>query len=322
MQSIQSLPSLNALRVFEAVARHLSFTKAADELHVTPGAVSHQIAALEDLLGIALFRRDGRSIALTPAAETCLPTLTTGINALREAMRLVQADRADRVLTVSVAPAFASRWLLPRLSRFTEAHPDIQLQLSTGLGLIDAVRPEASASLGEKPYDGTSSDLTIRYGRGMHAASRADRLFETAVTPVCSPRLATGAHPLRTPDDLRHHVLLHDDTAYFDDGRADWKVWLAAAGVTAVNAARGPRFSHSALSLDAAADGLGVALGISLLAAHDVDAGRLIMPFELQLPSPYSYYVVYPEAGATRPELMAFRDWLLDEARQTTRRAS
>jgi LysR family glycine cleavage system transcriptional activator len=186
--------------------------------------------------------------------------------------------------------------------------------LSTGLGLIDAVRPEASASLGETSDHGASADLAIRFGRGVYAGCRSDKLFAAAVTPVCSPRLMAGAHPLATPDDLRHHLLLHDDTAYFDDRRPDWKVWLEAAGVTGIDASRGPRFSHSGLALDAAADGLGVALGISLLAAHDVSDGRLVVPFAMELPSSFSYYLVYPEAGADRAPLTAFRDWLLDEA--------
>lgn len=316
MQKLHSLPSLNALRVFEAVARHLSFAQAAEELHVTPGAVSHQIAALENTLGVLLFKRDARAVSLSPAAEACLPTLALGFNALREAIRLLQADAPASALTVSVAPAFATRWLLPRLSRFAAAHPEIELQVSSGMGLIDAVRPEASVSLGETSDHGASADLTIRFGRGVYPGCRSDKLFSVAVTPVCSPRLMTGAHPLNTPDDLRHHLLLHDDTAYFDDRRPDWKVWLEAAGVTGIDASRGPRFSHSGLALDAAADGLGVALGISLLVAHDVDAGRLVVPFAVQLPSSFAYYLVYPETATERAPLTAFRAWLLEEARR------
>jgi len=312
-----SFPSLNALRVFEAAARHRSFAQAAEELHVTPGAVSHQIAGLEDTLGVQLFRRDARGVALTPAAEACLPSLTSGFHALRESMRILQADRPAGALTITIAPAFASRWLMPRLSRFATAHPDIALQLSTGLGLIDAVRSEASSSLGERSDHDASADFAIRFGHGVYAGCRSDRLFGVAITPVCSPLLMSGAHPLTRPDDLRHHLLLHDDAAYFDDRRSDWRVWLTAAGVSGVEATRGPRFSHSGLALDAAVDGLGVALGISLLAAHDVEAGRLVMPFPLALPSSFAYYLVYPEGSADRPQLAAFRTWLLDEARST-----
>ena len=316
MQKLHSLPSLNALRVFEAVARRLSFAQAAEELHVTPGAVSHQIAALENTLGVQLFQRDARTVSLTPAAEACLPHLTRGIESLREALRIVQLDRPAGALTVSVAPAFASRWLLPRLTHFTAAHPAIELQLSTGLGLIDTARPETSTSLRAKSDHDTSAELTIRFGRGEYPGFRSDRLFAVQITPVCSPRLLRGAHPLATPDDLRHHPLLHDDTTYFDDRRTDWTVWLDAAGVTGIDTTRGPRFSHAALALDAAADGMGVALGISLLAGQDVADGRLVMPFALALPASFAYYLVYPEASAERPQLTAFRTWLLDEAQR------
>ena len=315
MQKLNTLPSLNALRVFESAARNRSFAQAAEELHVTPGAVSHQIAALENTLGVQLFHRDARGVELTSAAQACLPALTIAFQALRESLRILQADRPAGPLTVSVAPAFASRWLLPRLSHFTAAHPQIELQLSTGLGLIDAVRPEASSSLGERSDHDASADLTIRFGRGVYAGCRSDRLLSAVVTPVCSARLRDGAHPLVGPDDLRHHLLLHDDTTYFDDSRPDWQVWLDAAGVSGIDATRGPRFSHSALALDAATDGLGVALGVSLLAAQDVADGRLVIPFDLTLPSPFAYYLVYPEGSAERPQLAAFRAWLLDEAR-------
>ena len=315
MQKLATLPSLNALRVFEAAARHRSFAHAAEELHVTPGAVSHQIAALENTLGVQLFHRDARGVDLTAAAQACLPVLTSAFQTLRESLRILQADRPSGPLTVSVAPGFASRWLLPRLSHFTDAHPEIELQLSTGLGLIDAVRPEASSILGEKSDHDASADLSIRFGRGVYAGCRSDLLLAATVTPVCSPRLMQGPHPLATPDDLRHHLLLHDDTFYFDDRRPDWQVWLEAAGVTGIDTARGPRFSHSALAMDAATDGLGVALGLTLLAEQDVADGRLAMPFALALPSYFSYYLVYPEGSADRPQLAAFRTWLLDEAR-------
>lgn len=315
MHPLVSLPSLNALRAFEAVARHLSFAKAAEELHVTPGAISHQITALEATLGIPLFHRDGRRVALTAAAEASLPSLTRGFDALREALRVLQAERRDGTLTVHVAPAFATRWLLPRLPAFAARHPDIALRLSTGLGLIDALRSTASSPGGPAEHGGASADVTIRFGRGGYVGTRSERLFNTSVTPVCSPRLLRGRRPLREPADLRDHLLLHDDTVYFDDDRADWDVWLEAAGVSGVDAARGPRFSHTGLALDAAADGLGVALGIPLLTAADVADGRLVTPFALALPSHFAYYLVTPQAGIGSPELAAFRGWLLDEAR-------
>lgn len=310
------LPPLNTLRAFEAAARHLSFTRAAEELHVTPGAVSHQVRALEEYLGVALFRRLTRAVALTEAGQACLPKLTEGFACLAEGVERLRAGEEGGVLVVSAAPAFAAKWLLPRLHRFTAAHPAIDLRLSTGLGLIDAVRPEASASLGEASDPTEDAHLAIRFGTGRYPGFRAEKLFPTSVIPVCSPRLLTGEHPIRTPNDLRRHPLLHNDAVYFDQPRSDWAVWLDEAGVEGVDAERGSRFSHAALALDAAADGLGVALTVSLLAVPDLVAGRLAAPFPLALPSPFAYYLVHPEGTADRPKVAAFRRWLLLEVKR------
>ena len=316
MRAKRRLPPLNALRTFEVAARHLSFAQAAQELHVTPGAVSHQVTALENYLGIALFRRGTRAVALTAAAQACLPKLSEGFDCLSEAVERLGTGEQHGVLTVSVAPAFATRWLLPRLPSFTAAHPEVELRLSTGLGLIDALRPEASVSLGEKSDHRESADLAIRFGRGRYPGCRADKLFAPTVTPVCSPRLLAARQPLRSPGDLRHYSLLHDDTVYFDESRPDWAVWLEAANVEGVDAERGPRFSHTALALDAAVDGLGVALALSLLAEPDISAGRLVAPFQLSLASQFAYYLVYPDGTGDRPRLATFRHWLLGEAKK------
>ncbi len=317
MRATRSLPSLNALRVFEAAARHASFAQAADELHVTPGAVSHQIASLEDSLGTELFRRGTRSVTLTPAGRAFLPKLSEGFAALREAVDALDLESggAERVLTVSVAPAFATRWLLPRLPRFTTEHPDISLSLSTGLGLIDVVRPDASATLGETSDHGAKADLAIRFGRGDYPGHRSDQLLAATVTPVCSPALLRGEHPLKSPRDLQHHVLIHDDTVYFDDPRPDWTVWMEAAGIAGLPTQRGPHFSHTALALDAAEDGLGVALGLSVLTDDDIQAKRLAAPFPITLPTPFGYWLACAEDHCDRPDVMAFRAWLLHEAR-------
>ena len=314
MRATKSLPSLNALRVFESAARHESFVQAAEELHVTPGAVSHQIATLESSLGTELFRRGTRSVVLTTAGRALLPKLSEGFASLREAVDAFDAAAADRTLHVSLAPAFASRWLMPRLPRFASAHPEISLSLSTGLGLIDLVHPDASSTLAAPPEPGTVPDLSIRFGHGEYAGMRSDRLLTPTVTPVCSPSLLRGEHPLRVPGDLAHHVLLHDDTAYFEGDRVDWAAWLTAAGLDPRLAQRGPRFSHSALALDAAEDGLGVALGLSALVETDVAAGRLVTPFALEIPSPFGYWLVSAESVADQPEVEAFRDWMLSQA--------
>jgi LysR family glycine cleavage system transcriptional activator len=315
VRSFRNLRSLNALRVLEAVARLRSFAHAADELHVTPGAVSHQINGLEALLGVTLFKRDARSVTLTPAAEAALPKLSQGFAALRDALALLQADRRRGTLAISVAPAFATRWFLPRLQHFTDDHPDIDLRVAAGSGLIDASRSEASPVIGGDPEAGVAANLAIRFGHGSYPGHRADKLFDAEVTAVCSPRSLIGA----PADAIRAGLLLHDDTIYFDDGRPDWQVWLDGAGIGGIDASRGPRFSHTGLALDAAADGVGFALGIPLLTASDVAAGRLVAPFPFRLPTPFSYYLVYAEADADRPELRLFRDWLLDEVRKATK---
>jgi LysR family glycine cleavage system transcriptional activator len=301
------------LRAFEAAAHHLSFAKAARELSVTSGAISRQIKLLEDYLDAPLFRRLGRAVELTEIARSCLPLLCEGFDRLGEAMDVIRASRAERVLVLAVAPAFAARWLMPRLQRFAAAHPEIELRLSADRALIDELRHEAPAGDGEAGMRIEDADLTIRFGMGRYAGSRVDLLYEVALTPMCTPERAAGPHPLLTPDALRHHALLHDDTVYFSADEPDWAVWLRAAGVEGIDARRGPRFSHAALTLDAAAQGLGVVLGIPALAAADLAAGRLVAPFALHVPSRVAYYLVCPEAASERPEITAFRAWLLRE---------
>ena len=271
------LPSLNALRAFAVAGQHLSFTKAATELHVTQAAISHQIKTLEDQLGIKLFRRAPRGLMLTEAGQAYLPSDAGGI------------------LTVSVLPSFAARWLVPRLRRFRRAHPDIDLRVA------------AEDRLTEFERDGV--DVAIRYGAGNYAGLHTTAIFGESFFPVCSPDLTLGSKPLREPADLRHHTLLHDDV------RMDWPMWLLAAGVAdEVDANRGQSFNDSSLLLQAAADGQGVALGRSTLVADDLEAGRLVKPFSISLPSHYGYYLVYPENYVGRPKVTAFETWLTDEA--------
>lgn len=305
------LPPLNSLRAFEAAARHLSFKKAAEELHVTPAAISHQVKALEDYLGVQLFRRLTRALELTQAAQGFLPKLREGFDSLAEAVADLSEKGMAGSLTVGVAPSFAAKWLVPRLHRFAAAHPEIDLRISASLNLIDALRREASS---DEPAQG--SDLTIRFGRGRYPGFRADKLCSTLVTPVYSPKLVRDGERLDRPEDLRGYTLLHDDTVYFDEERPDWAVWLKEAGVDGIDAARGPHFSHSALAIEAAADGLGVALTLAKLAASELESGRLIAPFKLSLPSKFSYYLVREEGESERPRIAAFREWLLEELRR------
>jgi LysR family glycine cleavage system transcriptional activator len=302
------LPSLNALRAFEAAGRHLSFTRAAEELHVTPAAISHQVKALEAHLGVQLFRRLNRALLLTDAGQLCLPGVGEGFDRLAAAMAGLEERDARGALTVSVSPSFASKWLVPRLERFTTAYPEIDVRVSASMALVDFQREDV--------------DLAIRYGRGKYPGLRVDPLLQDSIAPMCSPRLRDGARPIRVLGDLRRHTLLHDDSMSFDDAAPDWRMWLAAAGVEGVDTDRGMRFSQFDLAIQAAIDGAGVVLGFRSLVADDLAAGRLVIPFDLSLPLSFAYYVVAPEATADRPKVAAFRDWLLAEAAVQTSNAS
>lgn len=288
------LPPLNAMRAFEAAARQLSFTRAADELNVTQAAISHQVKALEEWLGVKLFRRLNRALLLTDAGQAYLPPLREAFDRLAGATERLRADDSRGVLTITTLPSIAARWLVPRLGRFRVAHPDIDLRIDASQHLTDFAREGV--------------DVALRYGRGEWDGMRAERLMTEDFFPVCSPRLLDGDPPLRRPKDLRHHTLLHDDN------RDDWTAWFLAAGIAGGDPARGTGFTDSSLVLQAAAAGQGVALGRGALAAADLAAGRLVRPFDISLPASYAYYVVYPEATAERPKIVAFRDWLMAEA--------
>ena len=299
---MRRLPPLNALRAFEAAARHLSFTKAADELHVTPAAVSHQVKALEAHAGVRLFRRLNNGLALTEAAGKYLPLLTEGFDRLVEAGRHLSGDDGSRVTTVSVLHSVATKWLAPRLARFRRIHPQIDLRIDATDRKVDLLR------------DGI--DLAIRYGAGDSSGHHLEELFTDHVFPVCSPRLVAGPKPLEAPGDLRHHTLLHTDWAERHGGSPDWRAWLKTAGVTDIDAARGPRFTLSSMTIEAAIDGQGVALGQWLFAADDIAAGRLVRPFDLSLPLEAAYYLVVPQTAKEDPAAETFRQWIVDEAAQ------
>ena len=295
---------LNALRTFEAAARRLSFVKAADELHVTPGAISHAVKGLEEFLGVQLFRRLPRGLLLTDAGQFFLPELREGFARLDAAVEQVSEIDARGPLMLSVAPAFAAKWLVPRLQRLSAAYPEIDVRISASLAVVDFQRD--------------SFDAAIRLGRGKYSGLSSTKLFDESVTPMCSPRLLEDRHPLHTPDDLRHHVLLHDDSLDFDPTAPTWSTWLEATGATSVDPSRGSRFSHPDHSLQAAIDGAGVVLGWCNLAAPDLTAGRLVTPFDLALPMGLGFYYVCPEAHADRPKIALLREWLLEEVRTAT----
>lgn len=310
------LPSLNALKAFEATARHSSVKQAAHELSVTPAAVSHQIKALEDHLGVRLFHRRNRALELTDAARACLPKLREGFESLAQAVDQLRARKGGDMLTVSVAPSLAARWLMPRLHRFLEARPQIDVRVSARLRQASEGRRRGAAAE-RATVDAwlADSDVAILYGRGDYPGFRVEKLLALNITPICSPRLLTDPeHPLLRPADLRHHLLLHDDTGDLYDGESFWEVWLRAAGVEGVDLKRGPHFSHAVLAFEAAVEGHGVVATMPVLAEADLHAARLVTPFRLRVPLVSAYYVVSRLEAATRPAVAAFREWLLAEA--------
>ncbi len=295
----KDLPPLTALRAFEAAGRHMSITRAADELSVTAAAVSHQVKALEDYLEVRLFRRTGNSLFLTDAGQAFLPGLRVGFAELERAMNALREHDLRGAFVLSVAPVFATRWLIPRLDGFHGAHPDIDVRISTSLELVDFER------------DGI--DAAIRVGRGRYPGLVAHRLFGESVVPMCSPALLQGEPPLAVPEDLRHHVLLHFDWPAQEQVTPDWGTWLRWTEVKGIDATRGPRFTQPDYAMQAAAEGAGVVLGWRALAQADLDSGRLIIPFDLPLQMDVAFYFVYPEASAERPKLARFREWLLSQ---------
>jgi len=289
------LPPLNALRAFEAAARNLSFTRAAQEMNVTQAAISHQIKGLEDHLGLPLFRRLNRALMLTEEGQTLFPAVRDAFDGLAEATARLHARESGGTLTVSTLPSFAVKWLVPRMSHFQDRHPGIDLRISAKEYLVDFTR------------DGI--DVAIRFGRGTWPGVRAEWLADEALTPVCSPGLLPD---LRRPEDLTQATLLHEDMLPLGTFPT-WDTWLEAAGVEGVDASRGPRFSHTHLMLQAAMDGRGVALGQMVFVADDLASGRLVAPFSFLLPSGFSYYVVCAPAAADRPKIRAFREWAMAE---------
>ena len=290
---------LNSLRAFEAAARHLSFVKASEELFVTPAAVSHQVKRLEEYLGIQLFRRLSRGLLLSEAGQLLATELRDVFLHLDMAMAKVTESDAQGALTISVAPMFAAKWLLPRLQSFEISHPDIDLRMSSTLALVDFQR------------DGI--DAAIRLGHGSYPGLDAVKLFEESVTPMCCPRLLEANRSLSQPDDLRRQVLLHDDSLAFDPATPNWGSWLKAASIDTVDTSRGIRFGQPDHALQAAIDGAGVVLGWRHLAAADIAAGRLVIPFELSLPLGAAFYLVYPQAYINRKKVMMLREWVLSE---------
>lgn len=305
---LRRLPGLVGFRTFESAARHLSFTKAAEELGVTPAAVSHQIRSLEEQLGLRLFWRTSRAMRLTNAGEELLRAVADALPGLSAAVERLRGSDGRRTLTVTASPSFAAKWLVPRLDRFRQDYPEVDVRIDVSERLADFAREDA--------------DIGVRFGNGAYPGLRADRLFEETVFPVCSPKLVTGARPLKHPRDLRHHTLIHSEWQAQGATWPNWRMWLLAAGVDGVDPTRGLHFSQMALALQAAIDGQGVVLGNTSLVADDLQSGKLVRPFELALKgiANFAYYVVSPRSTADLPLVKAFREWLFEEAGETNRR--
>jgi len=268
---------------------------------------------------VQLFHRRNRGLELTEAARECLPKLREGFDSLTQAVERLRARKGGGMLTVSAAPSFAARWLMPRLHRFLESHPEIDLRISARLRQsAEGGRRGAAAERATVDAWLSDSDVAILYGRGDYPGFEVDKLFDLSVTPICSPRLLTDPeHPLLRPADLKHHLLLHDDTGDLYDGVSFWEVWLKAAGVQDVDLSHGAHFSHAVLAFEAAAEGHGVVATMPLLAESDLNAVRLVTPFALRAPLQSSYYLVR-DAARARPDVAAFRKWLLEETAKET----
>lgn len=295
---------LNALRAFEASARHQSFSLAAQELGVTPAAVGQLVRKLEDWLGTPLFIRSNSGkarLVTTEAAQAALPDLQAGFQRLARGLEHLRKDATGDVLTVTVSPAFAAKWLLPRFERFHTVCPDTDVRLEVSLTAVDFVTRQV--------------DIGVRYGTGSWPGLLAEKLMGEEVFPVCSPELLEQLGPLQTARELAGAPLIHDLSM---DGHADfptWEKWFAGAGVVGFGSARVMKINNSAAVLQAAIEGRGIALARSIMAHDELAAGRLVrLLADIRLESRLAYYVVYRAERARLPQLVAFRDWLLDEA--------
>jgi len=297
-----AMPPLSALRAFEAAARHLSLTRAAAELNVTPGALSHQIRALEEMLGVKLFERRVRAIALTAAGRQLYPGLQAGFAHIRDAVASLDAVQDERVLVLSTSPGLTAKWLVPRLYRFAAVYPDIDIRISATAANANFVNDGIDMALRNMAVP-PKTDPALEY----------DKLVDVYFVPVCSPRFLEKHGPVRGPDDLAGLRLIHDESLPAPVARPDWNVWFTAAGIGEVDLRRGLRFNSADHALDAACEGAGVLLTYDMLAYDDLRNGHLVMPFPLALASGRAFYLVRPKNRRRPPAADAFRTWITDE---------
>lgn len=297
----RKLPPLNALRAFEAAARHLSFTRAAEELFVTQAAISHQVKALEDFLDIPLFKRLNRTLRLTDEGQAYYPDVRDALDQLAHATDNLKKSDQNGALTVSVMPSFASLWLVPRIHLFAQRHPDIDVRISADDGVVDFSRDNV--------------DCAVRYGLGDWPHLRSDKFLQENVFPVCAPHYLK-AHPnlAKGPEYLRHHILIHDYGVTLAESHLTWRHWLEKAGVKSVDYTRGPKFSHTYMAIQACMAGEGVVLGRSGLIQKELEAGRLVRLYDFSVSGEIAFYFVSPTHAANRYKIKMFREWLLEEA--------
>lgn len=297
----RKLPPLNSLRAFEAAARHLSFTRAADELFVTQAAISHQVKSLEEYLGLQLFKRLNRALMLTDEGQKYFPEVRDALDQLSNATENLIANENTGILTVSVMPSFASLWLVSRLHHFYQEYPDIDVRISAEDRLTDFSRDDV--------------DCAIRYGRGGWTDVYWEKFMEEEIFPVCSPHYLEKHPAIKDPSGLAGHQLLHDYAVRpIEDDHLTWRNWLTKAGATNVDYRRGPQFSHTHMVMQACIAGEGVAMGRSALIQQELATGRLVRLYKFAVTSDVAYYFVCPKRGIERYKNSAFRDWLLSES--------
>tara|TARA_B100001123_G_scaffold79821_2_gene90624 strand:+ start:5223 stop:6194 length:972 start_codon:yes stop_codon:yes gene_type:complete len=299
------LPPLNALKAFEVAGRHMSFSRAAEELHVTPAAISHQIKGLETDLGVKLFRRLNRSLQLTEAGQACLPGLRSAFETMASAVGRVRDKEDWNVLTISAPPAFGARWLVPRIVDFRTANPQIQVRIDPAIRSMDPVRD--------------SVDVAIEFSQGHYSGRSAQRLFGQDVFPVCSPELLDGKNPLTTPDDLRGHTLIHFDAPMDDPGWPNWETWLRANNVDRLDPNKGPHFTSPNFTTQALLAGHGVALMAELVVESELATGTLVKPFDISYPGDLSYWALATSVDSEDDPVTLFWNWLTREASRYVR---
>jgi LysR family glycine cleavage system transcriptional activator len=306
------LPPLTALRAFEAAARHLSLKHAAEELSVTPAAISHQIQQLESVLDVQLFRRGHRSVALTDIAQVLAQRLQEGFEVLERAVEGVRERRGEGgLLNVISSPSFASYWLMPNLHLFIENNGGVDVQVSTRVRQFSTVPRGPRGDLESVTRWADESDAVITLGDGDYSGLQATKLMGLTITALCSPKYLASIEGLSLHDVARHAKLLHDDRAKIYEGRQFWDIWLSAAGIDNIDTDRGQHFSHAAFAIETAVSGRGIVATTIENAVTAVSSGQLVSPFELRVPWGLSYYLVVSKTSARRSTVQQFSDWLL-----------